>query len=499
MSTIEEKPVNLITKKIMNLEAINEASRTNIQKKNLLTLTGLKRGLTRRNNYQRTVDAVKAKAEAGEALTEENKGVLSRDEEYRKKEDHRTDLSQCIFNTLDEGEQKEVVATMKRLTESFTPNRKLGEGLGFIAPVATSSVSVTTGSIATLASAGAAVAATGPFAIPITVGLIAIGAICGFYYRQKALNSELQGNLIAIKGETERLYFIYKVMEKIAKEKNLNINTFLVQKFTILLTNNILTIAGPEVFALLKKTILENPASLFTPETLEKKITKPDGSVAVLKLDETKSMEQIKKDRSAWSIFSPSPAIQRLVIPGELLRIIIRDVTILSIFFTILQSEFDLLVREYDAVQKKELLSVLSADASLSQPVKDAFQKYLKTDSWLESDEYIRFKCNLPFNNLDVVQTAEQAIIGGVGFEAAGELPAASASASAEAEAKPEEGEAEEAETLLTNVYPNNTSTASNPLEEVAPAPPPAQGALKGGRRAQSKRTSVFAVRGLSM
>jgi hypothetical protein len=211
-------------------------------------------------------------------------------------------------------------------------------------------------------------------------------------------------------------------------------------------------------------------------------------------------MKDIERARSAWSIFSPSPAIQRLVIPGELLRIIIRDVSILSIFFTILQSEFDLMVKEYDAVQKKELLSVLSADSSLSQPVKDAFQKFLKEDSWLQSDEYIRFKCNLPFNNLDVVQTADEGIIGGVGFEASGELPGAS-----------------DASNPLDAAYANNTSTTSNPLEEslnesgeeeasdVVPSPietdipRSAQGVLKGGRRAQSKHTSVFALRGVSM
>lgn len=490
-------PTNPVLQGIANIEAIEPAKRSANNTKRLATLTGMKNSMTRRNNYQRKVNAVKAKDQT--LLTPENKDLLMQDAEYTAKEKRRTDLSQCIFDTLDEKEKAEVITKMKNLTESFTPDRKFGEGLGVIGGVSASSVSVTTGSIATLATAGV-VAATGPFAIPITVGLIAIGAIAGFYYRQKGLNTELQGNLIAIKGEVERFYFIYKVMERIAKEKKLNINTFLVQKFTILLTNNILTIAGPEVFAVLKKTLNTNPESLFTPEVLEMKKKNPDGTFTVVALDKTKSMKDIERARSAWSIFSPSPAIQRLVIPGELLRIIIRDVTILSIFFTILQSEFDLMVKEYDAVQKKELLSVLSADSSLSQPVKDAFQKFLKEDSWLQSDEYIRFKCNLPFNNLDIVQTADEGIIGGVGFEASGELPGAS-----------------DASNPLDAAYANNTSTTSNPLEEVlnesgeeeasAVVPSPietdvprsAQGVLKGGRRAQSKHTSVFALRGVSM
>jgi hypothetical protein len=201
----------------------------------------------------------------------------------------------------------------------------------------------------------------------------------------------------------------------------------------------------------------------------------PDGSFSEVTLDKTKSVEEIKKSRSMWSIFSPSPAIQRLVIPGELLRIIIRDVTILSIFFTILQSEFDLMVREYDAIQKKNLLSVLSADSSLSQPVKDAFQKFLNEDSWLQSDEYIKFKCNLPFNNLDIIQTADQAIIGAVGFEGPAALPSV-----------------EEIYGSKSNSNGTNTpqSGASNPSGVNTP---------KGGRRSQSKRTSVFALKGISM
>jgi hypothetical protein len=298
---------------------------------------------------------------------------------------------------------------------SFTDKRKQGEALGFIAPIGTASATVTTGTIATLASMGAATIATGPFAIPITVGLVAIGAIVGFYLRQKALNEELQGNLIAIKGEVERFYFIYKVIEQIAKEKNLNINTAMVRKFTILLTNNILVVAGPEVFSLLKKAVNEDPHVLFTPETM-----------GPLKSHESISaVEAARGKRGTILSYIFSPSVQRVLIPAELLRIIIRDVTILSIFFTILQSEFDLLLKEYDAKQKKELLSVLSTDSSLSNSAKNAFQKYFKEESWLDSDEYFRFKCNLPFNNLNLQHTSAQELTGGLLLTEAAPLPSA--------------------------------------------------------------------------
>ena len=174
------------------------------------------------------------------------------------------------------------------------------------------------------------------------------------------------------------------------------------------------------IFALLKKAVNENPYALFTPEQVG-----PLGSFTSLDaVGEARNPQKIPNTfykRVKAAVFTPS--VQRLVIPAELLRIIIRDVTILSIFFTIMQSEFDLLVREYDAKQKKKLLDVILADPSLSGPVKDAFGTYFKEDAWLDSDEYCRFKCNLPFNNLDLVQTVNRELTGGLQLPAPAPLP----------------------------------------------------------------------------
>jgi hypothetical protein len=400
--------MDFLTEKIKAIEQLPE--KTNKNRRNLMTLQNLKKRQNTRKNYNAKVKSLNEKP--ANSHTEENKAFLAEKEKYNEAEQHRTDRSECIFNMLNEVEKKEVVTKMTALVNSFTDKRKQGDALGFIAPVATTAISATTGTIATLATMGAVVA-TGPFAIPVTVGLIAIGAIVGFYLRQKGINEELQGNLIAIKGEVERFYFIYKVIEQIAKEKNLNLNTGMVRKFTILLTNNILVVAGPEVFALLKKAVNENPYALFTPE----------------QFGPMKSVESLdalaKKREDTPTLFSKifTPSVQRILIPGELLRIIIRDVTILSIFFTIMQSEFDLLVREYDAVQKKKLLDALLADSSLSAPVKEAFGVFLKEDSWLDSDEYFRFKCNLPFNNLDLAHTSDKELIGGLQLPAPAPLP----------------------------------------------------------------------------
>jgi len=472
---------NPIAARIKLLEGKDRTNVTNVNTKNLNTLRKLQQGLTAKEKYEDTIALTEQKVNAKEPLTEENERILRTYEEYQEGEKKRSNRSECIFNMLTEKEKAEVVAKMTVLVNSFSSKRKAGEGLGVIAATGTAAVSATAGTFASIASAGAAVIATGPFAIPITVGLISIAAIIGFYLRQKALNEELQGNLIAIKGEVERLYFIYKVIEKIAKEKNLNINTAMVRKFTILLTNNILLMAGPEVFALIKKSVNENPNALFTPE-----IFGPARSETAI---------SVQEKRSRWSMFSFS--VQRFVIPAELLRIIIRDVTILSIFFTILQSELDLLLKEYDSVQKRGLLTAITS-SSLDDSLKGAFEKYLTGDSWLESDEYFRFKCNLPFNNLELQHTSERDLVGTLQLPLPAPLPSLaepltlgerrdSTASTGTTEAPPS--------TASTGTNEGSASTGTNPR-----ANSPSAGSMKGGKRkTKSKRYSVLSRKTLSL
>jgi len=298
------------------------------------------------------------------------------------------------------------------LLKSFPALRQKGEGVmlasQFSAGLITTASGITTG---VGALAGAAVVTGAAVAFPVTAGLAALGLITGIILRQVALNQELRGNLIMIKGEAERLYNIYKVIEVIAKEKNLNLNTLAVQKFTTTLTYNILLAAGPETFnVIVEKTLGGSDDAKALYKANSANITTGQGIVKIAAGDLQKAVNQKKSSWGHWVYRIGTNAI----IPLEVLRTIVRDITILTVFFTILQSEFDLLSREHDFNLKCSLFTGLSKDLQtaniiLSEETQNALKSY-STEGWTESKEFKTFKGQLLKTNL--VTVSNEAEIG---------------------------------------------------------------------------------------
>ena len=96
--------------------------------------------------------------------------------------------------------------------------------------------------------------------------------------------------------------------------------------------------------------------------------------------------------------------LKRTIIPMEVLRTLVRDITILTVFFTILQSEFDLLSREKEERQRIELFNALGSDSNLRLQPKtiEAFNNYLKPSEWINGDVYNTFKRQLPANSINI-------------------------------------------------------------------------------------------------
>jgi len=288
------------------------------------------------------------------------------------------------------------------LLKSFPALRQKGEGVMLASQMSagliTTASGITTG-VGALAGASAITGAA--IAFPVTAGLAALGLIAGIILRQVALNQELRGNLIMIKGEAERLYNIYKVIEVIARERNLNLNTIAVQKFTTTLTYNILLAAGPETFNVIVERTLGNGSdaqALYKANSAN--VTTGQGIVKVAGGSVQSAVNQKKSSWGHWVYRIGTNAI----IPLEVLRTIVRDITILTVFFTILQSEFDLLSREYEFNLKKNLFQGLRNDLTefnitLSEQTLSALNLYIK-DDWITSPEYTTFKTQLPKTNL---------------------------------------------------------------------------------------------------
>lgn len=284
--------------------------------------------------------------------------------------------------------KEDVLNHIRNLVISFSSLRQNGEAVGVGASVLQGTTVTAAGIVAGVTAGGVTVAGAA-LAFPLTAAIGAIAVIAGIILRQKALNEELRVNLIMIKGEVERLYNIYKVIEEIAKEKDLPINTEMVGKFTIILSNNILLVAGPETFEMIKKMSEENGDAFFQPE-----------SALGLK---TLNKGQIKTHRESWWNFGVG-LFKRTIVPMEVLRTLVRDITILTVFFTILQSEFDLLSREKEEQDRTALFKAIGTDSGIKfQPnTVKAFENYYKSNNWINSEVYKRFKAQLPKNNLNI-------------------------------------------------------------------------------------------------
>jgi len=283
-------------------------------------------------------------------------------------------------------DKPQVLGYIKELVQNFSDMRIRGEAVG-VGATAIQGTTLTAAGVVAGVTAGGVTVAGAALAFPLTAAIAAVAVITGLILRQTALNEELRVNLIMIKGEVERIYNIYKVIEEIAIEKKLPINTELVRKFTIILSNNILIVAGPDTFEMIKTLSLGNGDALFQSESF--------GQLKAF------NKSQINAQRKTWWKFS---FFKRTIVPMEVLRTIVRDITILTVFFTILQSEFDLLSREKEEIDRTALFKAIASDSGIKfQPnTVQAFEQYYKSNNWMNSDAFRRFKTQLPVNNLNI-------------------------------------------------------------------------------------------------
>ena len=189
------------------------------------------------------------------------------------------------------------------------------------------------GSVGTgLAIATGAVAVTGATvaAAPVAAGVLLISLFALQVSNMVGINKELQVNYIAIADEARRMYFIIKVVEEFAKKYDIKVGT---QKSgsidgTIELNlervnfwmervlNRIIKAAGPDTYNDVLNSLTN--VTYASKDTVQGKRTNPF------------------KQWRQW--------YKRVVAPAEQLRLIVRDVTILSIFFQIFMSEFQILL-----------------------------------------------------------------------------------------------------------------------------------------------------------
>jgi hypothetical protein len=297
---------------------------------------------------------------------------------------------------------KNNVVKHRGLSEAGTVKRERANAITTVA------AGVTGGVAAAIAIKGvAATAIAGTIAIPPLIPvMLAVLLATAYIMRQKGLNEELRANLYFIKMEIERMLRSINVIKQIAEERNIQLNTISLSGVIKGLNDKIMLFADAstkkhiqELEAFLKKggdiqvveTDVQRAETASEQEIIES-VTNPMQSVR-------NSMQSVRRNpmqfvtnpmqsamnpiQSAmnpmqsgmnpmqsgmnpmqsgiptaigggrWFPKLPYPRgwIARWLSPSETLRQIIRDVTIATVWYSIMLSEFDIFMRYMDIKQ----------------------------------------------------------------------------------------------------------------------------------------------------
>lgn len=239
------------------------------------------------------------------------------------------------------GNLAKVRGSYAKMSENATGERALASALTTVTATSTAAYWTAAGSLsattlATASAVGAGIAIPG--LAPASLGVI---VACIFVMRQRGLNKELLSNLYFIKMEVERMSRVHSVMKVIAKEKHINLNTASLAFCMISLQKKILQFADNKT-----KGDIEQLEKLLRTDNLEeaKALTNAADAEANQQMKATSEavLSQAalgKQSGGAWQITGWA---SRWLSPDETLRQIIRDITIATVWFSIMLGEFDI-------------------------------------------------------------------------------------------------------------------------------------------------------------
>jgi len=178
-----------------------------------------------------------------------------------------------------------------------------------------------------------------PGLAPASLGVI---VACIFVMRQRGLNKELLSNLYFIKMEVERMSRVHNVLKVIAKEKHINLNTASLAFCMVSLQKKILQFADPTT----KKDIEQLELLLRLDNLAEARavVTGADkaADIHMKEVSEKTLSSTAGSGLTGGSHWLPAGWSSRWLSPDETLRQIIRDITIATVWFSIMLGEFDI-------------------------------------------------------------------------------------------------------------------------------------------------------------
>jgi hypothetical protein len=220
-------------------------------------------------------------------------------------------------------------------TNNATTTRALASGATTAAAASIGAVWATTAGLSTAQLAAAfsvGAAVTVPALAPAILGVI-VASI--FVMRQNGLNKELISNLYFIKMEVERMGRIHNVMKEISKDSKINLNTASLAICMSKLKDKIILFSDSKT----KKDIGELESFL-----KQGNIQAAQDIIAKAEKDsEGRLLESIGKN--PYTKWWPTGWSARWLSPDETMRQIIRDITVATVWFSVMLGEFDIFMR----------------------------------------------------------------------------------------------------------------------------------------------------------
>jgi hypothetical protein len=244
-----------------------------------------------------------------------------------------------------------------------------------IATIASATAVTTAATSATSLAVGASLGIAGLVVPPVLPVMVAILVGIAFIMRQKGLNEELRSNLYFIKMEVERMFRSMNVINSIARERKIPLNTVSLSVIMSKLQTRIMLFANDETKKDIKnlEKYLKEGRLVEVNNTIEQ--VKKDAETAV-----TNGITNgITKKHQEGGMFRwlPTGWSSRWLSPDETLRQIIRDITIAVVWYSIMLSEFDIFNKYLDTkngnkatqwASGPEMKELLIANRQLNDP-----------------------------------------------------------------------------------------------------------------------------------
>jgi len=235
-------------------------------------------------------------------------------------------------------------------TKSFTNRKKLAKKEGKVASFA-GQIAHTAGLAAPVIAIAAAVGLS--VSVPAVVpAALSVGFVISMLLRQKSLNSELKSHIGYIQLEIERMLLTIRVIQVIAKERGIPLNTTNLSLSIQGITKKLMTLADKDTARAIERINSEddvNIARLHNAAKSNGKSLLRSASQEVLMVQQDQGQNQ--GQNQGGGAFLPervSKFLSTWVSPSETIRQISNDLTIALGWYSIMMSEFEIFMKYMD-------------------------------------------------------------------------------------------------------------------------------------------------------